>query len=71
VESEQRMSTTEPPPLAERAKDYGLRLSCCWPGDKRIVHAARSVRHTAMQETIQNVDRAWLGIQLREGVTDA
>lgn len=37
------MRTTEPPPLADRARDYGLRLSCCWPGDRRIVHAARSL----------------------------
>lgn len=34
---------TAPPPLAERAKDYGMRLSCCWYGDQRIVHAARSL----------------------------
>lgn len=31
------------PPLAERASDYGMRLSCCWYGDRRIVHAARSL----------------------------
>jgi len=23
-------------------RDYGLRLSCCWYGDRRIVHAART-----------------------------
>ena len=35
--------SSEPPPPAERARDYGLRLSCCWHGDRRIVHAARSL----------------------------
>lgn len=45
-----------------------------WHGRVRFVPAAselgQRVRHTAMRETIQNVDRAWLGIQLREGVAD-
>jgi hypothetical protein len=45
------MTTIEPPPLAERAKDYGLRLSCCWPGDQRIVHAARRVHWTIGRAT--------------------
>lgn len=31
------------PPPAESARDYGVRLSCCWFGDKRIVHAAHSL----------------------------
>jgi hypothetical protein len=35
------MTATERP---ERGtlKDYGHRLSCCWYGDRRIVHAART-----------------------------
>lgn len=36
------MTATEPPPLAEHATDYRMRLSCCFYGDRRIVHAARS-----------------------------
>jgi hypothetical protein len=46
-----------------------------WHGRVRFVPATselgQRVRHTAMQDTIDHIDRKWLGIQLREGVTDA
>lgn len=37
------MTALDPPPLAASARDYGMRLSCCWFGDRRIVHAARAI----------------------------
>lgn len=45
------MTALEPPPLGAAARDYGMRLSCCWHGDQRIVHAARSVHWTVGRAT--------------------
>jgi hypothetical protein len=46
-----------------------------WRGRARFIPAAselgQRVRHTAMQDTIEHVDREWLSIQLREGVAGA